>query len=289
MAKNKKRTHDIFISYSTKDKNAANAICHELESNGLKCWIAPRDIQGGVEYAQEIIDGIENSKILVLVFSKNSQASPYVTNEIANAFEKNKPIISYKIDETMPRDKMEYYLADKHWLESYPDYKNLFKTLVRDAKRLIDDIPNPPGFFDKYKIPIIIAVALILIAVVGLVALNGNDTIDTSTVNSSSTDIVIDYIGKDDDRGKGYTSDYSYFVFGSIPSQLSNSSKDVVHTDYYDDSGKIVHSNDTKIGDTEDNILSRAYLDNGDISKVSVELRDSDGNVISSAESEHVK
>ena len=44
--------HDIFISYSTKDKYTADAICHVLEQNNLKCWIAPRNIASGKNYAQ---------------------------------------------------------------------------------------------------------------------------------------------------------------------------------------------------------------------------------------------
>lgn len=278
--------HDIFISYSTKDKQAADAICHTLESNGLRCWIAPRNIRGGEEYAKEIMDGLEAAKIVVLVFSKNSQNSPFVTNEIANAFEKNKPIISYKIDETLPEKKMGYYLKNKHWLDAYPDYESHFKTLVRDAKRLID-IPEPPGE-RNLKIPILIGVALILVVAVGFLFLSGNDTIDTSSTNSTSTDIVIDYIGMDDDRGKGYSWQYSYFGFGSIPSDLSNSSDDVVHIDFYDGSGKIVQSNDTKVNKIEGNILGSAYVNDNNIKKASVELRDSNGKVISKAESTNI-
>lgn len=40
-------SHDIFISYSGKDSNTANVICHELEKNGIRCWMAPRDIPVG--------------------------------------------------------------------------------------------------------------------------------------------------------------------------------------------------------------------------------------------------
>lgn len=278
--------HDIFISYSTKDKQAADAICHALESNGLRCWIAPRNIRGGEEYAKEIMDGLEAAKIIVLVFSKNSQNSIFVTNEIANAFEKNKPIISYKIDETLPENKMEYYLKNKHWLDAYPDYERLFKTLVRDAKRLCD-IKTPPHEKD-YKIPILIGVALIFLVAVGFMMLSGNDTIETDSTNSSGTDIVIDYVGMDDDRDKGYSWKYSYFAIGSIPSELTNSSKDVVHIDFYDSSGKIVQSNDTNVKDIEGNILGSAYVNDDNIEKVSVELRDGNGKVLSSAESNNI-
>ncbi|NQT71340.1 MAG: toll/interleukin-1 receptor domain-containing protein [Chloroflexi bacterium] len=35
--------HDVFISYSTNDKTVADAVCATLESQKIRCWIAPRD------------------------------------------------------------------------------------------------------------------------------------------------------------------------------------------------------------------------------------------------------
>ena len=132
-------SHDIFISYSSKDKQTADAICHVLEENKLKCWIAPRNIIAGMNYAEQIMTGIKKSKIVVLVFSKNSQESVFVNNEIDNAFSNNKPIISFKIDETLPENKMEFFLKNKHWLDAYPDPESVFETLVRDAHLLCED------------------------------------------------------------------------------------------------------------------------------------------------------
>lgn len=134
--------HDIFISYSTKDKQTADAICHVLEQNGLKCWIAPRNIASGKNYAQQIMDGLISAKIVVLVFSKNSQESEFVNNEIDVAFRNNKSIISFKIDETLPENKMEFFLKNKHWLEAYPNPESVFETLVKDALRLCDEEYN---------------------------------------------------------------------------------------------------------------------------------------------------
>lgn len=45
---------DVFISYSSVNKDAANAICHVLEENGVRCWIAPRDILQGFDYGDVI-------------------------------------------------------------------------------------------------------------------------------------------------------------------------------------------------------------------------------------------
>ncbi|WP_298500906.1 toll/interleukin-1 receptor domain-containing protein [uncultured Methanobrevibacter sp.] len=136
--------HDIFISYSTKDKVTADAICHILEQNKMRCWIAPRNIVSGKPYAEEIMDAIKATKIVVLVFSSNSQASQFVNNEINIAFSNNKPIISFKIDESMPERELEYFLKTNHWLDAYPNPDEVFGTLVKDASRLIgDETANP--------------------------------------------------------------------------------------------------------------------------------------------------
>ena len=40
-------SHDIFVSYSSKDKAVADAIVSALENSGLRCWVAPRDVKPG--------------------------------------------------------------------------------------------------------------------------------------------------------------------------------------------------------------------------------------------------
>jgi hypothetical protein len=136
--------HDVFISYSTKDKITADAICHVLEENKMKCWIAPRNITSGKPYAEEIIDAIKTTKIVVLVFSSNSQDSQFVNNEVNIAFSNNKPILSFKIDESMPQGELEYFLKVNHWLEAYPQPETVFETLVKDASRLVGDEKTNP-------------------------------------------------------------------------------------------------------------------------------------------------
>jgi hypothetical protein len=50
--------HDVFISHSTEDKAVADAVCAILEKNGVRCWIAPRDILPGADWSASIVDGI---------------------------------------------------------------------------------------------------------------------------------------------------------------------------------------------------------------------------------------
>jgi len=112
---------DIFISYSSKDKVVANTICAKLEQEQMKCWIAPRDISPGEEWASGIVKGIDNAKCIVVVFSQSANDSKHVLREIERAIDKNIIVIPFKIDEVMPSDSMEFFLKVAHWLDAHDD------------------------------------------------------------------------------------------------------------------------------------------------------------------------
>lgn len=50
--------HDVFVSYSSQDQPTALAVVNALESNGIRCWMAPRDIRAGDVWAQAIVEAI---------------------------------------------------------------------------------------------------------------------------------------------------------------------------------------------------------------------------------------
>lgn len=131
--------HDVFISYSSKDSTTAQAICHELEDNYIRCWIAPRNIPVGSKYASVITEAIKSCKAVVLVFSEQSAISPWVESEINIAFSNRKPIIPYKIDRAHVEDYSEFYLMlnNRHWIEAYPDFKTRFKELVEVVSKIV--------------------------------------------------------------------------------------------------------------------------------------------------------
>ena len=129
--------HEIFISYSSHDKNIADAVCHSLEENGITCWIAPRDILPGTKYATQIMQSIKECKVMVLIFSENSNKSEHVGNEIDKGFNSGKPIIPFMIDNSEMNDELGYYLGRKHWLIAYPNYKEKTIELVSSILRLL--------------------------------------------------------------------------------------------------------------------------------------------------------
>jgi flagellar basal body-associated protein FliL len=133
----------------------------------------------------------------------------------------------------------------------------------------------------NYKIPIIIGVVLIVAVIGGIIAFSGGGG-QADTTNASDVGIEIEYVGI---AGDGE----SYYVYGSVPPELSNSSKAVIHTDYYDDSGKIIKSDELKLKKFDGNTLDACLVGKEKVAKVVVELRDANGNVLSSAESDNIK
>ena len=87
---------------------------------GCRCFIAPRDIEMGKEYASEIVTGISNSLAILLIFSKDSNESGYVLREINSGVSRNKMIIPLRIEDFLPSDAMEFYLGPTQWLDVFP-------------------------------------------------------------------------------------------------------------------------------------------------------------------------
>lgn len=110
--------HDVFISHSSIDANIANAVCHKMEKNGIRCWIAPRDVNPGDDWASSITNAIKSSKVFVLIFSDNSNNSGQVSKELTLAINYHLMITPFKITKNKPSGSLEYLLSDIHWLDA---------------------------------------------------------------------------------------------------------------------------------------------------------------------------
>lgn len=111
-------SHDVFLSYSSRDKPVADAVCATLEQANVRCWIAPRDILPGKEYGEAIITAIEDCRIFVLIFSSHANESAHVRREVERSISKGKVIVPFRIDRTLPTKAMEFALSNTHWLDA---------------------------------------------------------------------------------------------------------------------------------------------------------------------------
>lgn len=89
----------IFLSHSSTNSKLVEEACNYLEKNGFACFLAPRDIRGGHLYAEELVDGIDRSDVVVLFLSKAADDSPHVLREVERAVSRRIPIVVYKLEE----------------------------------------------------------------------------------------------------------------------------------------------------------------------------------------------
>jgi serine/threonine-protein kinase len=132
-------TSDVFVSYASQDAAIANAVVAALEQQGLKCWIAPRDVTPGALYADGIIGAINGTRVLVLVLSANSIASPHVGKEVERASSKRRPIIALRTDAAPLTSALEYFLSESQWIDLAAE-----GTAAAFAK-LLTAVRRPPG------------------------------------------------------------------------------------------------------------------------------------------------
>ncbi len=129
---------DVFISYSSKDKAAADAACAMLEGSGVRAWIAPRDVRPGVEYGAAIVEAIERCRVLVLIFSSSANSSGQILREVERAVSKGIPIVPVRIEGVLPTKSMGYFLGTIHWLEALtPPLENHLRLLVDIVKAIL--------------------------------------------------------------------------------------------------------------------------------------------------------
>jgi TolB-like protein len=107
----------VFLSYASPDAEVAIQVCQFLESHGVSCWMAPRDVKPGAAYADAIVRAINEASALVLVLSASAMASEHVSREVERAGSKKKPIVAFRVDAAKLNAELEYFLSRSQWID----------------------------------------------------------------------------------------------------------------------------------------------------------------------------
>ncbi len=103
---------DAFISYGRADSKAfAIALYEQLTQQGLQIWLDQSDIPLGVDFQNQIDDGIKRSDNFLFIIAPHSINSPYCRKEIELALQCNKRIIPILQVEQITRQT---------WQQRYP-------------------------------------------------------------------------------------------------------------------------------------------------------------------------
>ena len=131
--------YDMFISYSTKDKSIADEIWTKTEAQGIRCWIAPRDISPGESWAESIMRAISMARIMVVVFSDSSNTSPSVIREVEHAVSTGATILLFRIDDTTLSPALRYFVENCRWFDALsPPMERHIEELVASVHTLLE-------------------------------------------------------------------------------------------------------------------------------------------------------
>ena len=134
---------DAFISHSSLDKTMANAVCAKLEMAGIRCWIAPRDVRSGGSWPGQIVEAIRRCKVMVLIFSSNSNSSAPVLNEVVQAADRKVPIVPMRIEAVDLSADLSFFMKTVHWLDAMTDpVERHLDALVLTVQRCLPDKPG---------------------------------------------------------------------------------------------------------------------------------------------------
>lgn len=173
----------IFVSHSSKDKLIADAICARLENQGIRCWIAPRDVDPGRDYSDQIAEALERATVMVMVVSSGSNTSRHVKSEIDRAFSLGQIIIPFRVENIELDKGLAYYLSKTHWLDAVsPPLDQHIDHLATTIQKLCNQSapPTPPTIqAPPLPVPSVVQpkenkrLLLLLAGIAGLVAIIG--------------------------------------------------------------------------------------------------------------------
>lgn len=142
-------TTDVFISYSRKDyvdangkpirNNIISKIKNSLSAAGISYWFDEDGIYSGDEFASIITRAIRNSTVFLFISSTNSNASRWTSNEIAVAMAFKKPIIPFRIDDSLYNDSVMMKIISLDYIDC-KDKDRAVEQLIRGVRHWVPEV-----------------------------------------------------------------------------------------------------------------------------------------------------
>jgi hypothetical protein len=125
---------DVFISYGRKEsKSFATKLYQTLIKAGYSAWFDQNDIPLGVDYQNQIDDGIEKAHNFIFIIAPHAVASPYCRLEVELAAKRGKRIIPILHTEGFDFDKLHPIIGKINWIysrEQLPSHENSWEKAV---------------------------------------------------------------------------------------------------------------------------------------------------------------
>ena len=138
--------HDVFISYKSEDIALTKLIAHALQAENISAWYAPKNLDNSAsrkDFDDQIIEAIQEAKIIVMLLSDEALNSDWVKTEITYALEKKKFVIPFVVRNVTVDNGLSISLKNRHWIDAYPSPEKRLEVLLNNIKTGINDILEP--------------------------------------------------------------------------------------------------------------------------------------------------
>lgn len=139
--------HTCFLSYSNKDQGLAGRLYADLQSKGVRCWMAPHDLRPGDYHHSRIDEAIRVHEKVLLLLSEHAVNSSWVKHEVQIALaceiaQDRTILFPLRLDEEVIHTSKDWaaqlresrHIGDFTGWKDHDTYQAAFRRLLRDLK-----------------------------------------------------------------------------------------------------------------------------------------------------------
>lgn len=134
---------DVFISYPRADRELAAYLARKLEERGITSWYDAR-VEAPAEANAEAEAALKDAKVFALLFADDSNKSARMRRELTLADAHKRPVVPFLLENTSPRGTWLFALADRNWINAYPEPMSRIEDLAGHLARLLGRWTPPP-------------------------------------------------------------------------------------------------------------------------------------------------
>lgn len=132
---------DAFISHKLEDAAFAAQVEKRLEDDGLEVWLDDSEIGLGALLRKELQTAIQDSRVLILLWSEPAAASRWVAAELLTAFHLDRFILPFVLDGA----RLPYFLQNATYLDLRRDEARWPERLIRAVREAPDAANEVPA------------------------------------------------------------------------------------------------------------------------------------------------
>jgi len=132
--------HDVFISYTREDGDAASAIARQLSAEGLTVFFDREALVAGESFSDRITNELKDAAAVIVLLSANSKRSSWVAEELSSALKGRKLVVPVLLDEAARNNWIWPLVSDRQAIQidmRSPEWELQVSRLAQELTRAI--------------------------------------------------------------------------------------------------------------------------------------------------------